>query len=107
MSVVKVNMVIELKDIAGENLISVKNIIRKERLKIWMVNPKILLHILWEHGFTESYKDVCTYYTLQGRADNCGNKIDDKSLRQLMRNCLNFNEEETLTQNNASQDGTA
>ena len=79
--VVKLNRVIELQDIARETLISIKNIIRKERVKGWMGNPKVLLNIVREPGFTDTSKDVCTYYTLQGREDNCGNKIIDKSLR--------------------------
>ena len=44
----------EPQDIARENLISVTNIIRKERVKVWMVNPKVLLRYygstdLWTH----------------------------------------------------------
>ena len=54
MSLVKGKRVGELRDIARENLISVTNIIRKERVKVWMVNPKLLLRYygstdLWTH----------------------------------------------------------
>ena len=49
----------------------------------------------------DTSKDVCTYYALHGQEDNYGNKILDTSLRELMRNCLNFIEEETLLQTNA------
>ena len=48
----------------------------------------------------DTSKDVCTYYALHGQEDNYGNKILDTSLRELMRNCLNFIKEETLLQTN-------
>ena len=47
MSVVKVKRVGKLWDNIHENLITVKNIIRKERVKRWIGKSKVLLHLLW------------------------------------------------------------
>ena len=47
----------------------------------------------------DTYKDVCTYYTLHVREDNYGNTILDTSLRELMKKCLDF------TLNQYLQDG--
>ena len=55
--------------------------------------------------FTDTSKDVCTYYTLCGREDNYSNTIIDMGLRELMRNCLKFIDEQTLLQNNACKMG--
>ena len=49
----------------------------------------------------ETSKDVCTYYTLRGGQDNYVNTIIDMGLREMMRNCLNLIEEETLLQTSA------
>ena len=46
-------------------------------------------------------KDVCTYYTIHGLEDNYGKQILETGLGGLMRNCLNFIEEETLLQTNS------
>ena len=45
--------------------------------------------------------NVYTYYTIRGQEDTYGNTILEKSLREWIRNCLNFIEEETLLQINA------
>ena len=66
-----------------------------------MSNPKGLLWVLWGRIFMDTSKDVCIYYILRGREDNYGNTILDTSLRELMRNCLNFTEEDMLLQKNA------
>ena len=75
MTVVKGKRVGELQDIYREKLISVTNIIRKKRVKGWMVKPKEIIQELWEYGFMDTPKDLCTYYTLRGREDNYGNTI--------------------------------
>ena len=69
-------------------------------MKGWMDNEKGLLNILWERGFMDTSRDVCTYYTLRGQEDNCDKKNIEKSVRELMRNCLNFIEEEKIIKNN-------
>ena len=61
MSVVKGKRVGELNYIAREHLISVTNIINKERVKVWTGKTKGLMQVLWEHIFTDTSKDVCTY----------------------------------------------
>ena len=53
----------------------------------------------------ETYKDVCTDYTLLKLEDNYGNKILETSLRELMRKCLNFIKEDTWIQTNACKIG--
>ena len=45
------------------------------------------------------------YYILCGREDNYGDRILGISLRELMRNCLNFIEEETIIQTNDFKTG--
>ena len=61
-----------------------------------MSNTKRLLQVLWGHVFMDTSKYVCTYYTLSGQDDNHGNTIIETSLREIMCNCLNFIEDETL-----------
>ena len=56
--------VVNLQDIYCENPINVNKRIRKEKVKLWMGNPKGLLEVLWDNGFLDTSKDVCTYYTL-------------------------------------------
>ena len=46
MSVLKDNRAGDLKNIPHENLIFVRNRIRKERVKLWMGKPKGLLQVL-------------------------------------------------------------
>ena len=70
-----------------------------------MGNPKGIKQVLWQRVFMDTSKDVCTYYTLRGLGDNNGNTILETILRELMRNCLNFIKQETLTQTNACKTG--
>ena len=65
-------------------IISVTEIIIKERLKLYMDQPKVPLQVLQERVFMDISKDVCTYYTLRGREDRYGNKILEKKLRKPM-----------------------
>ena len=53
----------------------------------------------------EISKDVCTYYTLCVQDDNYVKTIIETDLRELMRNCLNFIEDETRLQTNACNMG--
>ena len=46
-SVVKGNMVGDLHYIPCKNSISVKNIMIKERVKVYMGKPRVLLQVLW------------------------------------------------------------
>ena len=91
----------KLQDIDLKSSIYVKNRIRKDRVKGGMGKPKLLLQVLWKHVFMGTYKDLCNYYTLHVWEDNDGNTIIETSLRDMVRNCLNFIEKETLLQTNA------
>ena len=53
----------------------------------------------------DTFKDICTYYPLRGREDQYVNTIIETGLRELMRKCQNFIEEETLLQTNACNMG--
>ena len=53
----------------------------------------------------DTSKDVCTYYTPRVREGNYGNTIIEKSLRELMCNCLDFIEQEIILQTNARKMG--
>ena len=74
-------------------MISVSKIIMKEGVKLWKGKTKGLLQVLWERGFMDTSKDVCTYYTPRGQEGDYGNTILEKSLRELMWNWLNFIDE--------------
>ena len=73
--VVKGKRVGELQDTTLKKMISITNIIRMERVKVWMGDSKGLLQILRKRVFTETSKDVCNYYTLRGRGDIHGKTI--------------------------------
>ena len=70
-----------------------------------MGQPKGFLQLLWELGFVDRSKDVFNYYILRERKDNCGNTFIETFLSEMMRNCLDFIEEETLLQINAHNIG--
>ena len=63
-----------------------------------MVKPKCLLQILLECRFIDPNFGSIIYYTLGGQNDLYGNMILDISLCDLMRNCIEFIEEDTLLQ---------
>ena len=65
MSAVMGKRVGKLQDIPRENSVYVTKRISKEREKAWMGKPKVILQVLWERGFMDTSKDVCTYYTIQ------------------------------------------
>ena len=70
-----------------------------------MGKPKGIMQVLREHIFMDTSKDVCTYYTLRGREGNYVNNIIETIFGELIQNCLNFIEEETLLQNNVYKMG--
>ena len=105
MSGLKSKKVSELQEIARGKGIAVTKRVRKEKVKGWMGKPKGLFQVLWERGFIDTSKNVRTYYSLKGREDQYGNKMPETSLRDMMRNCLDFIEEETLLQTNARKMG--
>jgi hypothetical protein len=64
----------------------------------WEGKAKGLLQVLWERGFINATN--LENYTMNGRQDACGILIPDTSLKLLMANCLDFEEEESLLQAN-------
>ena len=79
-----------MQDIYRGIFISVANRIRKRRIKGYMVKLKVLLQVFWERVFMDTYKNICTYYTLRGQEDNYGDTIIETSFREIMRNCINL-----------------
>jgi hypothetical protein len=85
----------------------------------WQGKPKGLLQILWERGWIDPCK--CTtfrndktagrivntsFYTINGRKDmQTGQLVESSSLRVLMGQCTDFQEEETALQHLGSQLG--
>ena len=66
-----------------------------------MGKPKVLLLILRKRLFMDKTKDVFNYYTINGIEDNHDDTILERVLTQMMRNCLNFIQKDTILQNNA------
>ena len=40
-----------------------------------MGNTEVIMQLLWDGGYMDTYNDVCTYYTLWGQEDGPGNTI--------------------------------
>ena len=70
-----------------------------------MGKPKGLLQILWERRFSDPNVGARIYYTLGDRNNQYRNTSLDTSLRDLMRNCIEFIKEDTLIQNQARNMG--
>ena len=64
MHVVKGKRVGDLQDISYENSISITNIVRKGKVKLFMSKPKVLLQVLWERVFMDTSRYEVTYYKL-------------------------------------------
>jgi hypothetical protein len=62
-----------------------------------MEHPKGSLHLLWECGFIDPDK----YYTKEGK-DEHGRVILERSLKYLIRQCCDFEHEQTLLQHISS-----
>ena len=62
----------------------------------WEDKPKGLLQVLWERGFINENKPG--KYTMNGRQNVYGVVDKFKSLKSIMTNHLDFEEEETLLQ---------
>jgi hypothetical protein len=60
----------------------------------WEGKPKGMLQILFERGFINPER--MTEYTVDGRNDVFGNLVADTSLRYLMEQLSDFQDEETL-----------
>lgn len=62
----------------------------------WEGKAKGMLQILWERGFIDSNK--LDQYTVDGRKDDYGNLIPETSLKHLMEQLPDFQDEPTLLQ---------
>jgi len=62
----------------------------------WEGKPKGMLQILWERGWIDETN--LKHYSIKGRHDACGLLITGSSLKILMSNCEDFEEEESLLQ---------
>jgi len=65
-------------------------------LQGWQGKPKGMLQVLWERGFIDE-KNL-NQYTVTGRKDEMGILQPETSLKFLLGNCLDFEEEESLLQ---------
>ena len=68
------------------NYVATVKLVRKERVKGWMGNPKVLLQILWKRRFIDLDVGARSYYTLGGWDDGYGNTMIDTNLYNLMHN---------------------
>jgi hypothetical protein len=67
----------------------------------WVGKPKGMLQVLWERGYIDPSiqpTKAQEYYTNDGKKDAFGNLIEGSSLRKMMKELLDFIEEETLLQ---------
>lgn len=62
----------------------------------WQGKPKGLLQILWERGWIDA--NNLGNYTMGGRQNASGVLMKNTSLKLLMANCIDFEEEESLLQ---------
>ena len=62
-----------------------------------------MFQVLWERGFIN--EEEKTKYTVDVKKDDFGVKQNDKSLKYLLKNCVDFAEEESLLQTNARKMG--
>jgi hypothetical protein len=64
-----------------------------------MGKPKGLLQVLWERGFIDtSLPNWKGFYSLNGTVDARDNIVEGSSLKQLMKECQDFIDEESLLQ---------
>jgi hypothetical protein len=65
-------------------------------LQGWQGKPKGMLQVLWERGFID--QENLAQYTVNGRKDEMGILQHHTSLKLLLGNCIDFEEEESLLQ---------
>jgi len=82
-----------LKKLCDQNQVPTAEFIQKIK-QGWVGKQKGLLQILWERGWI----DIASLgkYTIEGSLDGFGIKRYDTSLKHLMANCVDFEEEESL-----------
>ncbi len=65
----------------------------------WFGKPKGILQVAWERGFIEpTISNWKNYYTITGRKNALGILMPETSLKQILANCSDFEEEETMLQ---------
>ena len=65
----------------------------------WLGKPKGLLQVAWERGFIDpTISNPKNYYTIVGRKNALGILMPETSLKQILANCSDFEEEETMLQ---------
>jgi hypothetical protein len=93
------------KDLIGrakENGISSK-VTSAKVVEGWQGKAKGLLQVLWERGFIDATN--LEKYMMNVRQDACGVLMPKTSLKYLMANCEDFEEEESLLQANGHEMG--
>ena len=71
-------------------------VIEQKNVEGWEGKQKGLLQVLWERGFIDV--NHLSAYTIDGRKDAYGVVQKETSLKHLMTNCTDFEEEESLLQ---------
>jgi hypothetical protein len=72
----------------------------------WLGKPKGLLQVCWEQGLLDPYvPSIESHYTLTGQRDVLWILMPDTSLTNLLGNCINFAEEETMLQSMVTKMG--
>jgi len=87
---------------AEENGISSK-VTSAKVVEGWQGKAKGLLQVLWKRGFIDTTN--LEKYTMNGRQDASGVLMPETSLKGLMANCVDFEEEESLLQANGREMG--
>jgi len=64
----------------------------------WDRKAKGLLQVSWEHGCIDPTKNVKTDYTINGKKNALGLLQCETSLKAIISNCTDFEEEETMLQ---------
>jgi hypothetical protein len=65
----------------------------------WKGKSKGLIHVLWERGWINTtISKTYHHYSINGKKDIFGNLQPETSLWNLMENCADFQEEETMLQ---------
>ena len=65
----------------------------------WEAKPKGLLQVAWEWGFIDpSIENIKSFYTINEWKNAIGILQPETSLKHLLANCINFEEEEMMLQ---------
>ena len=87
-----------IKAMCQRNNIKLKHPSQPKIIEGWNGRPKGYLQILWERGFVD--ENELKQYTVNGRTDSYGLINKAFALKDLMSNCTDFQNEESLLQTN-------